>query len=272
MARVLGVSRSGYYKWRKRGPSKREIYNEKLKKEILEIYEENFKIYGSPKITVELKKRGYSCSRPRVARLMRKMGIKSKIMKTYKNTTDSDHDRPVAENLLDREFQVDEPDQAYVSDITYLPLYSSFSYLTVVMDLFNREPIGWSVSKNLEAKNTVIPALEMAMNRRNSKFEALFHSDRGKQYASDIFGSELTRYDLKQSMSKKGDCWDNAVMENFFRSLKIEWIYHKDYRNNQELMREVFYYLEVFYPRKRVHASLDYKTPEEHLKEYYRKN
>ena len=272
MARVLEVSRSGYYKWKKREPSKREMYNNKLKSEIKKIYQSTRCVYGSPKITDELNSKGYSCSRPRVARLMREMGLRSRITKAYKNTTNSKHDKPVAPNILDRDFQVEKPDHVYISDITYLPLYSNFFYLTVVMDLFNREPIGWSISNNLKTVSTIIPAFEMALINREPQDSAIFHSDRGIQYASEEFYSELTRYDFRQSMSRKGDCWDNAVIESFFKSLKTEWLYHERYRNKRELMRCVFYYLEVFYPRKRIHESLDYQTPEQYLQNYYRKN
>jgi len=272
MANVLGVSRSGYYKWKNRGPSKREMYNNKLRTEIKQIYHSSHGIYGSPKITHELNSKGLSCSRPRAARLMREMGLRSRITKKYKNTTNSKHDKPVAENILDRKFHVEKPNQCYISDITYLSLYSNFFYLTVVMDLFNREPIGWSVSNNLKTNCTIIPAFKMALKNRNPQDSTLFHSDRGIQYASEKFYSELTRYDFKQSMSRKGNCWDNAVMESFFQSLKIEWLYHEKYRNKRELMRKVFYYLEVFYARKRIHESLDYHTPEEYLQNYYKEN
>jgi len=272
MAHVLKVSRSGYYKWRNRSPSKREIYNNKLKLAIKKTYANSYGIYGSPKITDELNNMGYPCSRPRVARLMREMGLRSRIVKKYKNTTNSKHDKPVAPNILGRDFQVEGPNQVYVSDITYIPLNSSFFYLTVVMDLFNREPIGWSISNNLKTNCTIIPAFKMALINRDPQDSAIFHSDRGVQYASEEFHSELTRYDFKQSMSRKGDCWDNAVMESFFKSLKMEWLYQENYRNKRELMRCVFYYLEVFYPRKRIHESLDYQTPVQYLQNYYKKN
>ena len=272
MARILQVSRSGYYKWRTRKPGKRALENRCLRNKIKEIYAGSHSVYGSPKITFELQQAGFSCSRPRIARLMEGLGIRSIVSKKYRVTTDSSHNYSVAANLLNQKFRVEHPNTFYVSDITYLPLYSDFSYLTVVMDLFNREPIGWSLSDTLETRMTVIPAFRMAMSRRPPRKGALFHSDRGIQYASMAFSTEITRYDLNQSMSRKGNCWDNAVMENFFRSLKTEWLYHKSYRNNQELLRNLFYYVEVFYPRKRIHAALDYLTPVKYLEKYYQEN
>jgi len=272
MARIFKVSRSGYYKWRRHKPGKRMLENRCLRNKIKAIHEESHSVYGSPKIALELRKAGYSCSRPRTARLMKELGIRSIVSKKYRVTTDSNHNYSVAANLLNREFSVKHPNMVYVSDITYLPLYSDFYYLTVVMDLFNRDPIGWSLSQTLETQTTVVPAFRMAMEKRPPQKGALFHSDRGIQYASLAFSTEITRYDLCQSMSRKGNCWDNAVMENFFRCLKTEWLYHKSYRNNQELLRNLFYYLEVFYPRKRIHAALDYQTPVNYLENYYQNN
>jgi len=271
MAHVLQISRSGYYQWKTKKPARRKIENHRLGLKIKEIYAQSHCVYGSPKITNELRLAGYCCSRPRTARIMREMGIRSVVRKKYKVTTESSHQYPVADNILNRNFKVNRPNMVYVSDITYLPIYSDFYYLTVVMDLFNREPIGWSLSHTLETRMTVIAALRMAFSKRRPEKSALFHSDRGIQYASSEFSTEITRYDLTRSMSRKGNCWDNAVMENFFRNLKTEWLYRRSYRNNQELRQHLFYYLEVFYPRKRIHAALNYLTPAAYLEKYYEK-
>lgn len=236
---------------------------------IKEIHKESHGTYGSPRITASLQKRGIKCSRPRVARLMRESDIRAKSARKFKVTTDSNHKEPIAPNILGQDFSPAMPFEAWTSDITYLWTDGGWQYFTVVMELFNREIIGYSLSRNLTTETTVIPALEMAVLQQQPPEGVIFHSDRGVQYASKQFRAKLSDYGMIQSMSGKGNCYDNAVTESFFKTMKSEWIYGKRFRNREELQKSLFEYVQVFYNRKRLHSSLGNLAPFEYLRNYY---
>lgn len=264
MCKVLGVSRSGYYSWKQRKPSKRAIEEEKLMEQIRLIHKKSRFTYGSPRIHEELKKNYVHVSRRRVARLMKKANIHVKTKKRFKATTDSRHRFPVAPNLLNREFKVDELGKVWVSDITYIRTLEGWLYLTVIIDLCDRKVIGWSISNTLKTSETVIPAWKMAVINRPVNDYLIFHSDRGIQYACTEF-VELIRTNpfVMQSMSRKGDCWDNAVAESFFKTLKTEWIYRNKYASKKQARVSVFEYIETWYNTQRSHSSLNYLSPDE---------
>lgn len=264
MCLAFKVSRSGYYNWLHRKPSMRAMENQKLKQMISSVYQESKSRYGSPKITQELRFKGVCVSRPRVARIMRSEGIKSIIHKKYRvSTTDSKHNLPVADNHLKRNFKAQNPGQAWVSDITFIRTAQGWLYLTVVMDLFDRKVIGWALSKTMTATDTVLAAWRMAVVNRPITGQMIFHSDRGVQYASKEFREVLKVKPVTQSMSRKGDCWDNAVAESFFKILKSELIAHCRYTNHLHAKNDVFEFIEIWYNRKRRHSYLGYLTPEE---------
>lgn len=263
MCRVLKVSTSGYYKWLNKEPSKRDLRNAMLVKEIHLIYRESRCRYGSPRIKKELDVQGIKASRVLVARLMKQEHLKSIIRKRYKVTTNSSHKYPVVENKLNREFTVKEKNMAWVSDITYIPTKQGWTYLTTVIDLFDRKVIGWALSDTMKANQTVIPAFNMAKyNRPISKSNSLiFHSDRGIQYACEEFVDVLNKNTtLIRSMSRKGNCWDNAVAESFFKTLKVELVYHQKYQTRKEAELSIFEYIETFYNTKRRHKQLNNLT------------
>jgi transposase InsO family protein len=265
MCKVFKVSKSGYYKWVSSEPCTREIQNRELLKQIRRIHEQSNGIYGSPRITEELRAMGYKASRPRVARLMRKAGIRSRIKRKYVATTDSRHQYPVAPNLVDRRFNPGKTGKVWVSDITYIKTAQGWLYLTTIIDLGDRKVIGWSLSRSLKAEATVIAAWLMAVLNRPVTEKLIFHSDRGVQYACGEFTSLLKSYrNVKQSMSRKGNCWDNAVAESFFKSLKAEWINWCDYRTFRQAELSVFQYIEGWYNTKRRHSALNNMTPMEY--------
>lgn len=268
MCRVLQVSVSGYYGWTQRRESKRNRENRKLMEEIKAIHQEHHETYGSPRITEVLRHKGYRCSRSRTARLMRFLGIRARTARKFKVTTDSNHHEPIAPNLLGQDFCVDVPNEVWSSDITYLRTDSGWHYLTVILDLFNREIIGYSLSNRLTADSTVMVALDMAFLHRQPPPGVILHSDRGVQYACKAFRKRLKKYQMVQSMSGKGNCYDNAVTETVFKTLKTEWMYGKRYRNQQELRQALFDYIEVFYNRKRLHSTLGYTTPAAFMQQY----
>lgn len=264
----MQVSTSSYYKWLKKEPGKREIRRIMLIKEIHRIYRASKCRYGSPRITKELNMQGIQASQPLVAKLMRKEQIRSIISKKYKVTTNSSHHYAVAENKLDRAFTVTEPNKAWVSDITYIGTAQGWSYLTTVIDLFDRKVIGWALSATMKTKETVIPAFQMAISNRPLKHtkELIFHSDRGIQYACDEFRYEIQKQkNITRSMSRKGNCWDNAVAESFFKTLKTELVYHHRYETKKQAELSIFEYIETFYNTKRRHKQLNNLTiPEYH--------
>ena len=273
MCKVFNVSRSGFYAWRNRIPSDRDNENRILLSEIQRIHRQSSASYGSPRITDELKARGFGVSRPRVARLMRKNGIRAVHAKKFTVTTDSKHRYPVVENKLDREFSTGESGRAWVSDITYVRTAKGWLYLTVILDLFDRKVIGWSQSGDLSAGNTSIAAWKMAVRNRPPSKKLIFHSDRGVQYACHDFVKLLESYGhVDRSMSGKGDCWDNAVAESFFKTIKVELIYRNRYPDKEEASLSIFEWIETWYNRNRRHSALGNLTIDEFEKTIQLKN
>jgi putative transposase len=271
MCKVLSVGRSGYYAWSKRQPSKRSIENETLTEQIRMLHTSSKQTYGSPRITGVLRAMHLTVSRPRVARLMRKAAIRSRISRKFVVTTNAKHNYPVVENILDRNFLPERLAEVWVSDITYISTREGWLYLTIVMDLADRQIIGWSLSNTMKTKDTSVPAWNMAINNRPVVQKLIFHSDRGVQYASTEFSGLLNiNSHVVRSMSRKGNCWDNAVAESFFKTLKTEWVYGKKYLTKQEAKLSVFEYIETWYNTQRIHSTLNYKTPIEY--EYYLQN
>jgi len=260
MCRALEVSRSGYYAWRKRPASRRSMKNRLLLERIKEVHKNSRKTYGSPRVHRQLLAEGERCGRGRVERLMSANGIRAKQKRKFVATTDSKHDLPVAENILQREFHVEEPNRVWLSDITYIPTDEGWLYLAGVLDLCSRTAVGWSMGESLET-GLVLDALKMAHQRRRPGNGLIHHSDRGSQYASDDYGNLLKSYGMQMSMSRKGDCWDNAVMESFFGTLKKELVHHRKYRTRAEARQDIFEFIEVFYNRERLHSSLGYMSP-----------
>jgi len=237
----------------------------KLKQEITEIYQKSRRTYGSPRIHQKLLREDHHISRKRVARLMQELDICAVAKRKYKATTDSKHSKPVAENRLNRNFTPEKPNTSWVADITYIYTQEGWLYLATIMDLFSRKIIGWSLRERL-TKELVIAALDMALKQRNLFSDLLLHSDRGSQYASELYQLLLLKHGILCSMSGKGNCWDNAVMESFYRTLKVELIYQKTYQTRREAQRDIFEYIEIFYNRERLHSSLGYCSPEEYEK------
>jgi putative transposase len=260
MCRVLEVGRSGFYTWLKRPESLRKKENRRLVVEIRAAHQKSRKTYGSPRIHAELKSQGISCGKHRVSRLMRQHGIVSKHKRKFKATTDSIHSYRVVENKLQRRFNVSEPNRYWVSDITYIPTRQGWLYLAVTLDLFHRKVIGWAMGRWITRK-LVIDALNMAIKNSDRKEGMIHHSDRGVQYACNDFQSLLKAYRIECSMSRKGDCWDNAVAESFFHTLKVEQTCDRNYKTRQEAQADIFEYIEVFYNRQRRHSYLGYLTP-----------
>ena len=262
MCDVLGVSPGGFYGWRHRPPSAGVQRREALLAGIETIHREVKARYGSPRIHRELLARGESCSVNTVAELMRRHGIAAKTKRKFRCTTDSIHDRPVAENLVDRKFEPGSADRAWTADITYVPTREGWLYLAAVEDLHTRRIVGWSMSERIDSR-LVVDALEMAIAQRPPEAGLVAHSDRGSQYASEHYQRILAGHGIACSMSRRGNCWDNAPMESFFASLKKELIHHEDYATREEARASIFEYIEVFYNRIRRHSSLGYQSPSE---------
>jgi transposase InsO family protein len=260
MCRVLGVTRSGYYAWKRRGQSRRARRDAVLLGRIRESHGLSLGRYGSPNIHEDLREWGYRCGRKRVARLMREACIRSRVVKRFKVTTQSKHKLPVAENLLARDFTASAPNRTWVSDITYLWTRQGWLYLCVILDLWDRKVVGWSMGERLGA-DLAVDAFRKAVMLRRPLEGLVFHSDRGVQYASEVFRAELRKVRMLQSMSRKGDCWDNAVAESFFGILKRELVYHETYRTRTEARLSVFQYIEGWYNRKRRHSMLGRRSP-----------
>jgi transposase InsO family protein len=267
MCLVLKVSRSGYYKWLSAVPSKRKLYQDFLKTEIKQVYQASKCRYGSPRITKELNMKGIQVSQPLVAKLMKIEQISSIVRKKYRVTTNSSHHFAIVENKLNRKFEVEAKNKVWVSDITYISTKEGWLYLTTVIDLFDRKVIGWALSETMKAKDTTISAFKMATINRPlaENKELIFHSDRGVQYACDDFKMALKQQKIvTQSMSRKGNCWDNAVAESFFKTLKTELIYHYRYQTKQQAALSVFEYIETWYNKNRRHKHLNNLTILEH--------
>lgn len=269
MCKIFKVSKSGYYKWLNRTPSKRTIYNQILLEEIKRIFYQSKKRYGSPRIAKELEILGFKASKQLVRKLMKRSFLQSIVKRKFKVTTDSSHKYPVVENKLNREFNVSRENQTWVSDITYVRTGQGWLYLTSVIDLFDRKVIGWALSVTMRAKDTSIKAFKMALTNRPIKNNQslIFHSDRGIQYACEEFVCELKKHkSITRSMSRKGNCWDNAVAESFFKTLKVELIYQNRYQTRQEAELSIFEYIEAFYNIKRRHKHLKNLTILEYQK------
>ena len=260
MCEVLEVSRSGFYSWLKRPESKRTHDNRKLLSAIFIAFNSSRQTYGSPRLTVELNESGVSCSENRVARLMRINDIRAVGKRKYRVTTNSKHKNPVAENLLDRNFSVDDPNAVWLSDMTYIWTKEGWLYLAGVIDLYSRMLVGWSMGARMTTELT-LDALHQAIDRRDVTPALMHHSDRGSQYAAGEYQELLDKTEMICSMSRKGDCWDNAPMESFFATLKAELVDREQFRTREEAKAKIFDYIEVFYNRKRRHSTLDYKSP-----------
>ena len=263
MAKALDASSNGYYSWLKRPESPRRKENKRLAVEIKAVHEASGKTYGSPRIQAELAVKGLFCSRGRVARLMKEQGIKAGQKRKFRVTTDSKHSLPVAPNRLDRRFEAKRPNQAWLADITYIPTREGWLYLAAVLDLHSRKIVGWSMSNRMK-RQLVIDALLMAIWQRKPDRGLLHHSDRGSQYCSREYRNMLNRHGIVPSMSRKGDCWDNAPMESFFHTLKTELVHRRNYKTRQEAISDIFNYIETFYNPKRRHSSLGYMSPAEY--------
>jgi len=264
MCKIFQIGVSSYYDWQQRGSSKRWQENEDLLKKIQEIFVLSHKTYGSPRITEELHSEGEKVSRPRVARIMRAAGIRAGKPRKFAGTTDSRHNYPIVPHILNRNFRATRKGEIWVSDLTYVMTKSGWLYLTVIIDLYDRKVVGWSMSKGFSAEETIIPAWMMAVINRPITGELIFHSDRGVQYACKAFTNILNSNNLiTRSMSRKGNCWDNAVAESFFKSIKVEWIYNNEYQNQAVAQLSIFEWIESWYNHHRRHSALGYKTIDE---------
>lgn len=262
MSEVLDVSKSGYYKYL-RNKSQMEPEIDELDNKIKAAFEDSKETYGSPRIYLALQKQRIEISESTVARRMRILEITPKVKKKFKNTTDSKHDMPIAPNILNREFEVSEPGCVWVGDITYIRLRHSFVYLTTVIDLADRMVVGWSLSDNMTDKHTTIAAFENALKNRPIKKGLIFHSDRGSQYASNDFRNVLAENNCIQSMSRKGNCWDNAVAESFFKTIKSESLNRYQFETIQEVYSVVFRYIDGWYNTLRIHSANGGLSPRE---------
>jgi putative transposase len=260
MCQALRVSRSGYYTWLSRPESDRIGENRMLLSQIRIVHKRSRRRYGSPRVTAELNESGFACGENRVARLMRLNGIYAKGRRKYRATTDSKHLYPVAPNLLDRHFAVDRPNAVWVSDITYIWTTEGWLYLAAIVDLYSRKVVGWSMGSRITGQLT-LDALKQAVGRRRPQPGLVHHSDRGRQYAAGDYQNMLKDNKMVCSMSRKGDCWDNAPMESFFATLKTELIYGEQLKTQEEARTKIFEYIEMFYNRERRHSSLGFKNP-----------
>lgn len=258
MCRVLKASKSGYYRWRQK--SHQVQSDSYLSIKVQEIFSISKQLYGSRRITQYLRSRGIKCYRNQVLKIMLLNGLVPKTRHKYRITTDSNHKYKVVDNLLERNFKVDKKDRIWVGDITYIWTKEGWTYLSTVIDLFSRKVVGWSLSNRIN-KELVIESLRNAIKTRKPLPGLIFHSDRGSQYASDEFKDKLQKHGLRQSMSRKGDCWDNAVAESFFKTLKTELVYWHNFKTRQEAELRIFEYIEIYYNRWRSHSANNYLSP-----------
>lgn len=263
MCDTLQVSTAGYYAWRERPLSDGQQRRERLVAEIRVIHDTVKARYGSPRIHAELVARGSPCCVNTVAKLMQTQGIAAKTTRKFRHTTDSNHDLPVAANLLDRAFDPAAADEAWVADFTFIPTREGWLYLAAVEDLFSRRVVGWAMSDRMTSR-LVVDALALAVPQRLPDAGLPAHSDRGSQYASEHYRGLLAKHGIACSMSRRANCWDNAPMESFFASLKKELVHHEDYQTREEAKASIFEYIEVFYNRQRRHSTLGYKSPAEY--------
>lgn len=262
MAEVLDVSRAGYYDFLKRGESSTAKENKRLKEKIKQIHEVSRRVYGSPRIHAELLRQGEKCSRKRVARLMKASGIQAKMRKKWKKTTQVNERAEISPNHLDQNFSTEAPNKVWVSDITYISTQEGWLYVAIVMDLFSRKIVGLSMGDSLKTE-LVTKALQQAIKQRKVNEDLLHHSDKGCQYTSKEFKELVDNHKIKLSMSGTGHCFDNAVAESFFHTLKTEHTNFCNYRIREEAKNSIFEYVEVFYNRKRLHSTIGYSSPEE---------
>ncbi len=269
MCRWAGVSRSGYYKWRDRKPSQRSLRKLEVERLLIQLFSKLKSRYGSPRMTVELNEAGYAISENTVAKMMSRQGLRARNGKGYKYFPDVLTRNHVSENLLKREFKANRPDEKWVSDITYIKIERGFVYLAVIMDLFSRKIIGWSLDSTM-TNRLIIEAYEMAAATRNVEPGLILHSDRGVQYRSGEYQALLLSEEIRPSMSRKGNCWDNAAMESFFARFKVEALYAEDVTTKQEAYSCTFEYIELFYNSCRRHSALGYSSPNAYEEEYTR--
>jgi putative transposase len=263
LCQTLQVPRSGYYAWCRCPVSRRAQEDQRLLPLIATLHQLSKQSYGSPRICKMLRAHGETCGRHRIARVMRAHALVGKQRRKYRvTTTDSRHILPVAANVLDRHFTPAAPNQAWVSDMTYLPTGEGWLYLATVMDLYSRRIVGWAMSARLD-RVLVLEALTAALRDRQPAPGLLHHSDRGSQYASADYQARLAHHGLVPSMSRTGNCWDNAPMESFFHSLKVEWLHDQTFRTRAEARQAIFTYIEVWYNRQRLHSTLGYRSPEQ---------
>jgi putative transposase len=261
LCRAMQVCRGGFYAWRKRGKSTRQLENEILTEQIQTAFGESRETYGSPRIFADFQEAGVACGEKRIARLMRLAKIRAVRPRRFVVTTDSDHDLPIAENLLDRMFGAETPDTRWSADITYIWTGQGWLYLAVILDLFSRRVVGWAMDQTIE-RSLVLSALDMAIVSRRPGQDLLCHSDRGSQYASGDYQKRLEDAGIICSMSRRGNCWDNAPSESFFASLKKEMVYRTRFETRQQARSAIFEWIEVWYNRKRRHSTLGYMSPE----------
>ncbi len=260
MCRVLKVSKSGYYAWRTRPESSRAKTDREVTEVLKHLHAESDGVYGSPKMCLELKDEGYHCGKHKVARLMRLAGLRGCPKRRFRVTTKQEPSHPIATNLLEQDFEAQAPNQIWASDITYISTHQGWLYLAIVMDLYSRRIIGWSMNRRM-SRHLVIDALLMAIDDRQPPATLIHHSDRGSQYTSDDFRDELAKHNIQCSMSGRGNCYDNAVVESFFGILKRERVNRVRYRTREEAKADVFEYIECFYNRKRRHGYLGNISP-----------
>lgn len=267
MCHMFSIERSGYYAWLHRKPGKRAKSNEQLDSKIINIFQSHKKRYGSRRITDELQAEGESCSKNRVARRMQALGLQAKAKRKFKVTTDSNHKFPVAPNLLNRNFDASKPNIKWAGDISYIWTEEGWVYLAVVIDLYSRAVMGWSIQRTM-TRQLVCDALMMALWRRGFPKGVLFHSDRGSQYCSDDYQKMLKNFKFTCSMSRRGNCWDNAVIESFFHTLKTELVFNEKYKTRKEAKQSIFQYIEVYYNRIRRHSAIGSIAPELYERQY----
>jgi putative transposase len=270
MCNELNVSPSGYYAWRERPASAREMANQKLYNKIKAVYNDNHGVYGSPRIYHELKDQGTACSENRVARLMRLRKLQAKQSRRFKSTTKRNKAHPAAPNLLKRDFEADQPDQKWLADITYISTQEGWLYLATILDLYARRIVGWAMSERMTSDLSV-SALKMALQQRQPTAGLIHHSDRGSQYTDQVYQALLKDFGIRASMNGVGAWYDNAPMESFFGTLKSEWLYHHVYHTRNQAKSAVFFYIESFYNRRRRHSALNYLSPEAYEQLYYQR-
>jgi len=268
MCKVLEVSRSGYYAWRGRPASEREMANQALYKQIKAVYDKTHGTYGSPRIYQALDKQGIACSENRVARLMHRHGLQARQVKAYKTTTRRNKADPVAPNVLQRDFEAERPNLKWLADITYIATEEGWLYLAVTLDLYSRRVVGWAMSDRMTDELT-LNALSMAVQQREVGPALLHHSDQGSQYTSGEYQQMLRDWGIEVSMNGVGTWYDNAPMESFFGTLKSEWAHHRRYRTRDEARSDLFYYIEAFYNRQRLHSSIGYLSPASYEQLYH---